>query len=518
MENEPFVSILYPSEESRGVTLRTEEPAFFRDLHLSELISRIAKIRDGADLSAYYYTMCADPEVIRYRQDILKDLEEPSFNKAVSDFTRQVFRVRQFLKSFHEEHFRPESLSGHPLEQGKFLNTAVRYCGAISEMCRFFADVPPRSEGFRRFSVFLRKYTETERYRRFSEITASLRKAMDGVDYCLQIRGNTVRVEKYAGQEDYSASITALFEKFRQGDVKNYRHRLNPGPYNDETEEGILNLLAGLYPREFKTLDTFCREWFDFDEPLLLDFSNEVQFYLRWLEFIHPLEQCRLHFCLPVIRTDKRHLSSAAGFDLALADQIFGRTVPNDFELDAPERLIVITGPNQGGKTTFTRAFGQMHYLAAIGLSVPGKHAELFLCSKILTHFEREEDLSSENGKLRDDLIRLRSLLDQADEASLVLINEIFASTTTDDALELGNLMMRELIRSGSLGIIVTFLDELATFSPETVSMMSLVTEDDSRTRTFKVRRKAPDGLAYALQIAARHGLTEAQLKGRLNA
>ena len=516
MENEPFVSILYPDAESRALPLQTEEPAFFRDLHLSELISRIAKIRNGADLSAWYYTMSADPEVIRYRQDILGDLEDPAFNKAVSDFTRQVFRVRQFLKSFHEEHYRPESLSGHPLAQGKFLNNAVSYCRAIDEMVRFFAEVPPRSEGFRRFSVFLRSYTETEQYRRFSGITASIREAMDEVDYCLLIRGNTIRVDKYAGQEDYSASITKLFEKFRQGNVKDYRHRLNSGPYNDETEEGILSLLAGLYPREFKKLDTFCREWFDFDEPLLLDFSNEVQFYLRWLEFIQPLQDCRLHFCHPVIRTDKGHLSSAGGFDLALAAQIFDRTVTNDFDLDAPERLIIITGPNQGGKTTFTRAFGQMHYLATLGLSVPGKRAELFLCEKILTHFEREEDLSSENGKLRDDLIRLKSLLDRADEKSLVLINEIFSSTTTEDALKLGNLMMRDLVRSGSFGIIVTFLDELASFSPETVSMMSLVTEDDSRTRTFKIRRKAPDGLAYAMQIAARHGLTEAQLTGRL--
>ena len=518
MENEAFVSILYPTAESRALPLRTEEPAFFKDLHLGELVSRIAKIRNGADLSAWYYTMCGDPEVIRYRQDILLDLEDPDFNKAVSEFTRQVFSVRQFLKSFHADHFRPESLSGHPLDQGKFLNTAVRYCRAVNEMIRFFADVPPRSEGFRRFSVFLHAYTETEQYRRFSETTASLRRAMDDVDYCMLIRGNTIRVDKYAGQEDFSASITGLFEKFRQGDVKDYRHRLNSGPYNDETEEGILNLLAGLYPQEFKRLDIFCREWFDFDEPLLLDFSNEVQFYLRWLEFIQPLEQCRLHFCHPVIRTDKSRLSSSGGFDLALASQIFDRTVPNDFDLEAPERLIVITGPNQGGKTTFTRAFGQMHYLAAIGLSVPGKHAELFLCEKILTHFEREEDLSSENGKLRDDLIRLRALLEQADEKSLVLINEIFSSTTTEDALKLGNLMMQALVRSGSFGIIVTFLDELASFGPETVSMMSLVTEDDSRTRTFKIRRKAPDGLAYAMQIAARHGLTEEQLTGRLKA
>ena len=178
----------------------------------------------------------------------------------------------------------------------------------------------------------------------------------------------------------------------------------------------------------------------------------------------------------------------------------------------------MITGPNQGGKTTFTRAFGQMHYLASIGLSVPGKRAELFLCEKILTHFEREEDLSSENGKLRDDLIRLRDLFRQANTKSLVLINEIFASTTVEDALELGKHMMDQLIRAGSLAVIVTFLDELAEYSPEVVSMMSLVTEDQNRTRTYKIRRKAPDGLAFAQYIASRHGLSAEELRRRLRA
>lgn len=518
METDPFVSILYPTAASRALPLREEEPVFFKDLHLSGLIGQVAKVRNGADLSAYYYTMLSDPEVIRYRQGVLKELEDTEFNKAITNFTRLVFNVRGFLKSFHEMYLRPEKLSGHPLEQGKFLYSAVQYCSAIRDLVSYLSGKAPESEGFRRFAAFLKTFTASESYRKLSEDTFALREAMDKVDYCIQIRGNTIRVEKYAGQEDFSSSITALFEKFRQGEVQDYRHRLTNGPYCDETEEGILRLLAGLYPREFKALDSFCRKWFDFDEPLLLDFSNEIQFYLRWLEFIEPLQQCRLKFCCPEIRTDKTHLSSIGGFDLALANQIFSRTVANDFELNAPERIFVITGPNQGGKTTFTRAFGQMHYLAAIGLSVPGKFAELFLCGNILTHFEREEDLSSENGKLRDDLVRLRELLKQADEKSLVLINEIFASTTTEDALALGDIMMRDLVRAGSLGVIVTFLDELASFSPETVSMMSLVTDDDSRTRTFRIRRKAPDGLAYALQIAYRHGLTAEQLKRRLSA
>lgn len=516
MEADPFVSILFPTAESMREPLRNDPPDFFKDLHLTDLIGQAAVDRAGADLRAYYYTMLRDTGVIRYRQEVLRELEIEETRKAVSDFAVSVFEVRHFLGQFHDSYSQPEVLNGHPLEQGKLLHSAVRYCRAVESLMAHFQPPPPFSEGLRRFFCFLKSLTEESGYKEFSEETHSLRARMDAIEYCIRISGNTVRVEKYSGQEDFAIAITALFEKFRQGEVQDYRHRLHSGPYCEETEEGILNLVRNYYPDEFKELAAFTRTRFRFEEPLLLEFSNEVQFYLRWLNFIHPLRQSGLSFCIPEITLEKDRLFCNAGFDLALAKQLFGRTVPNDFLLEAPERLTVITGPNQGGKTTFTRAFGQMHYLAALGLSVPGKSARLFLCEKILTHFEREEDLASENGKLRDDLVRLKLLLDQTDEKSLVLINEIFASTTADDALLLGRKMMSRLISAGSLGIIVTFLDELADTGPETVSMMSLVSEDENRTRTFKIQRKAPDGLAYALQIAARHGLTESQLKQRL--
>jgi DNA mismatch repair protein MutS len=505
-----FESILFDRDDVDDAS--AHEPSFFRDLNLDQVVASITAGRDEYDLTGFFYAPARRVAAVEYRHEVFRDLEQGELRDAVRAFAEQMQRMRRYLGLAKKQHYKYE-------KERWFLDAVAVYCDAVSALTQALAELDFGSQGFQALRDYLSDYTASERFTSLAAEAGSVDEGLAGVKYTVRIRGRRVTVSAYHGERDYSVEVERTFERFRQGQVEDHRFKLPDSGSMDHVEARIAELVARLYPDAFGALDAFCASHRDFLDRTIARFDREVQFYLAYVEHSERIAAAGLSFCYPTVSESSKEIEAEEAFDIALAAKLLGETspvVPNDFFLRGAERVLVLTGPNQGGKTTFARMFGQLHYLASLGLPVPAQAARLFLCDRLFTHFEREEDISNLRGKLEDELVRVREILEHASGDSIVILNEIFTSTTLEDAIYLGTEVLRKVIDLGSLAVCVTFVDELASLAEATVSMVATVAADDPAKRTFKIVRKPADGRAYAWAIAAKYGLSYDALKARI--
>lgn len=507
-ESGGFASILF---RDGGAALPAERPGFFRDLNFDAIVQAVLAGRAEYELEPFFALPLASGEDVEYRHGVFRELERDAVRAPVLGFAEDVRWVRRGLVLAEKQHYRLE-------KQRWFLDAATRYAHAVGSLRDALAGLELDSRGLLAFRGFLDAYTAAGAFASLADDARTVLEGLERVRYTVRIKGNRVRVDGYEQGSDYSAEIGETFDRFRQGAHDEHLAMPPDTGSMDSVEAQIAQLVTKLYPAEFAALGRFCSDHRGFLDGTVARFDCEVQFYLAWLEHVERLEAAGLRFCYPAVSASKE-VSALGAFDLALAAKLTKEGVAlvrNDFRLDGRERILVVSGPNQGGKTTFARMVGQLHQLARLGAPVPAIEARLGLADEIYTHFEREEDVATRHGKLDDELIRVREILDQASSESVVILNEIFASTTLADAVLLGADVLGELARRGCIAVCVTFLDELASLGEATVSMVATVEPDDPSRRTFRVVRKAADGRAYAWALAEKYGLAYEQLRTRV--
>lgn len=508
---EPVCSVLFCCRRHRP-DLVEQQPAYFRDLNLDQVVAMLTSGREEYDLAPYFYTRLRAAHAVSYRQEVLADLDRQPLQAAVAGFASAMRRVR--LQLWHATGLRYERE-----RQCWRVQAARTYTEAVTSLAGDLDRAGPASAGLRAFRDYLAGYLASEGFTNLVADTVRMLDRLATVGYRLHILGLSITVS-LDGEEDggdYSTRVAATFERFRQGAVDSHRMRfLDPVGLN-HVEAGVLDRVVRLYPDVFSDLARYCDRHAGFLDHTVTTFDRQVQFYLAYLDHVAPLRQAGLPFCYPEVDLSKQ-VSLRDTFDLPLAGKLVAagkEVVVNDLHLSGRERFLVVTGANQGGKTTLARTFGQVHHLAGIGCLVPGREAKLHLCDQLFTHFPRAEKLADLRGRLQDDLLRMRDILRRATGDSVVITNELFGSTALADATLLGTRILQHMIDRDLLGVYVTFVDELSRLGEATVSMVATVAADDPAVRTFKVVRQPADGLAHALAIAEKYQLTRELIEKR---
>jgi len=513
-----FQSILFDHPVSGVDGLR--EPDYLADLNLDQVLQSMTAGREQYNLRPFFFAPLHEVAAVRYRHEVLRDLEKAEVLEPVRKFAASMRLMREHIDQAGKLHYQLQ-------KQSWFLDGVDVYCDAVRSLAADLADLADLAEpalssrGLRGLRGYLAGYADSAPFTSLAAGARALKDALARVRYAVRISGPRVTVSRHAGEPDYGAEVEETFARFQQGAVRTHLARLPEHVEMDHVEARILDGVAELYPDVFRARADFCRDHSDYLDAVVGRFDREVQFYLAYLEMIERFRGAGLPFCYPDVSARSKEIAVGEAFDIALAGKLVpqgGTVVGNDFGLAGPERIFVVTGPNNGGKTTFARTFGQLHYLASLGLLVPGRQARLFLPDRIFTHFEREEDIETLRGKFDDELVRVQEILGRATSGSVIVMNESFNSTSLSDALFVGTEVVRQILELGCLGVYVTFVDEIASLSEATVSMVSQIVPENPAERTFKVIRKPADGRAYAWAIAEKYGLSYQRLMERIGA
>jgi len=234
---------------------------------------------------------------------------------------------------------------------------------------------------------------------------------------------------------------------------------------------------------------------------------TELAFYIGCLNLHGRLTAKGEPACLPVpLARGEPALSARGLYDACLALNLEVTAVGNDVHADG-KRLVMITGANQGGKSTFLRSIGLAQLMMQCGMFVPAHSFRASVCDGVFTHYKREEDSRMVSGKLDEELSRMSGISGTITPNCILLCNESFASTNEREGSEIARQIVRALLDAGVRVCFVTHLFDLAQrlYAERTDSTLFLRAErqGDGR-RTFRLLAGKPLPTSYGEDLYRR--------------
>jgi DNA mismatch repair ATPase MutS len=539
----PVVDLLYPSEEKRRAGLKRkaaleELPTnFVKDLMLEQLADQLTP-HYQYKMVGLFAELSDDVEVISYRQDILDDLIGVP---AISGTLRKVVSIMLTNdKSNIYKLSTPDSFTQ--------LDSAVQafeaYIRCMELMHKLYLENKDKvkSEGVKKLFAFFEGNYSDKHYTRLKKETEQLRAAMTGkirsVTVAVNFNENLVPISVgLAGISDKSwESSPSVFDRIISLGAKNSDHTVMHELKERFREDGR-DVLTTTDKELFEALDSATKKYVKTVEDVLDEYQAigfedmyaieyQLDFYTGVVGMIENARAKGLEMCRPKILPAEKRCARIEG----LFDPIYFHeanvwnlnhsdkrsVVTNDISFDENAGFYVLTGANNGGKTTFVRAVGICQVMAQAGFYVPAKYCEISLTDCIYTHFPKEEQTGIDSSRFTTEIKEFKAISDVISSRSLLLMNESIQSTTPRECVDIAGQLMRIFCIMGVRGVFATHLGELAeeaqTLRNEPnvrTKPESLVVSVNEQTgeRLYKVVKGMPTQTSFASTIFEKYGL-----------
>jgi hypothetical protein len=463
------------------------------DLELNTLLTAMAG-GDGFLLDvARTALLCSlvDPEAITYRQRVLRDcLAQPAVIREIYDIAVQAILAEKRIWWGIMSKY-PEAILHRSVEVMRLFMTALKQLRRVTDSHggQF------RSDGFTRF---------------FAVITKEL-----GDDYFAVVESNLKRL-KFSGGVLVSAGlgegnagtgyVLRTPRETRRGlaDLIGVGNRSAYTLTISDRDEAGARALSELSGRGINHVANAMAQSADHILSFFRLLRTELAFYIGALNAHERLAAKSEPTCFPVPlpRTDTA-FSATGIYDPCLALTIGTRTVGNDISADG-KPLVMITGANQGGKSTFLRSIGLAQLMMQSGMYVAASALRASVCHGLFTHYKREEDATMTSGKLDEELARMSDIIAHVTPGSLLLCNESFASTNEREGSEIARQIVRAMRGAGIRVCYVTHLHDLARSfytEPGSAALFLRAERQPDGRRTFRLAVGEPLPTSYGKDV-----------------
>jgi hypothetical protein len=508
----------------------------FEDLQLNKIIEaltlaeaspgrRAARERFARGVLSHLLT---DPEIIQYRQSIIAELVA---NPALRERLEALLpNLESLAEAPRGERYRPTADPG--LERvARRLSDLELLVETIVGLSNALDDAAPHSVGLQSAQATLRAVRSNPEFEALErelpglrETLSSVRSVIVGVNLGPDLAPESATILEL-GTTPVEGRGGLLFRLLgttssERGLTPLQRGEASPLGRPNELVRDLRHLLADVVSPVANALDRFARV----STAQLGDLGAELGLILGAARLSDRLRDAGLPMCWPeCLDRAERCTDISRAYDLGLALSQLDAAhalVTNPIQFGAePARVWVLTGPNRGGKTTYTRAVGVAQVLFQAGLFVPAGSARMSPVDGIFTHFPIREDARPGLGRLDVEAERLAAIFRQATPRSLILLNEALSGTSALEALDLARGLVRGLRLLGARAIYVTHLHELAAEADD----INRTTGGDGRVgsllaeaRTFCIEARPPRGISFAAEIAEQHGISFSQLEDLL--
>lgn len=490
------VFLLYPDRDfDPSQPLPSHAQDLEQDLGLNILFNAMARGDEFLFQAARQVILSGEDDigVITYRQEILRDcLKHPGVVREIYQIPLEFLerKRKQWLWIFTRHSSPSSTLSGARQVLGASLDLLRRLRQTADQHAEAFA-----SRGFRRFFTMIQRELDDEylgvmeqhiqmlRFPYGVLLRARLGEGNEGTDYVL-CKPND------ANQSWLRRLFTAR--------SPSYSYRLHP------RDDAGARILGELRDRGLALAANAVAQAAEHVESFFNVLRRELAFYIGALNLYERLTTLGEPVAFPLLAPASESKFSCTGlYDVSLALTMDKRVVGNDVSADG-KSLVLITGPNQGGKTTFLRSVGLAQLMMQSGMFVPAESLSANLCTGLFTHFKREEDKTMEGGKLEEELKRISVIVDHLASNAMLLLNESFAATNDREGSEIAWQIISALLEKGINVFYVTHLYEFARrcYEREREKTIFLRAERlPDGTRTFRLKEAKPIGTSHGIDL-----------------